>query len=484
MPTTQGPRRGVGYDSSHDFGDVLNMIRAKSMWRGEPVFDQPMGPPMPAQERVAAVPAVPRVGVPPPPIPNPMTTTPPAELAPVTRAVALEDPDQDQGTEELPMLSPQVSQIQKMLDSQPRDNTAPVQFSPDNIAAALSSYKDHKDRITNKLRQGATLQDIAQAFAMATGSRGSYGEAMNAIRAQTIAEQSEMAKHESNYFKDYLSAANAATPKTPVSKGFGVSSTPGGGSVRINKDTGEVEPIPGTGPMREKPSIHPDGMGGFVIFDPNTQTTKPVGSSGVEHRRQIADENELLTPEAAGMVREGTGLGQRAKGVLGQVASTIGLDKQAQEIANTPSQIAATEIRTATITLKNMFQSRGNPSNLEQNRILSRLPDPDALLANQFEEVNKLQKTLQMVNRQQNILSGQLETGGLDKATRSRIINEYRLMEDAAEMIRKIGNGIGGGLKSTTGAVPGSRENPFSDPRQVTAPGQYAIVNGTLSVSK
>lgn len=96
---------------------------------------------------------------------------------------------------------------------------------PDNIQidpmTYLADYGRAKDRITKQLSQRASLDDVLDAIGQSIGKPGSFGEALNALKAQKIKEQMAAYEMERDYAKTALDTYNksqrlAAGAKDPA----------------------------------------------------------------------------------------------------------------------------------------------------------------------------------------------------------------------------------------------------------------------------
>ena len=103
--------------------------------------------------------------------------------------------------------------IQQAVNATRPVDQRPMQIDP---SVYLDQYGRAKDRITNELSKGSTLQDIAQAFGSAQGSRKDFGSVLNAMRAAKIAEQMKTYEMERDYAKAGLDAHQKQMAQDPA----------------------------------------------------------------------------------------------------------------------------------------------------------------------------------------------------------------------------------------------------------------------------
>lgn len=96
--------------------------------------------------------------------------------------------------------------VQQMLDQVQRPTAPQLTVNPMQY---LEQYGAAKDRITRALGEQASLADIAQALNTTAGYGGGFGNALNAIKAQKIKEQTDIYNMERDYAKTALEAYGA-----------------------------------------------------------------------------------------------------------------------------------------------------------------------------------------------------------------------------------------------------------------------------------
>ena len=124
-------------------------------------------------------------------------------------------PQAQPGQAQSPGTSPDMIRdfIQQAVNATRPVDQRPMQVDPN---VYLEQYGRAKDRITNELSKGSTLQDIAQAFGSAQGSRKDFGSVLNAMRAAKISEQMKTYEMERDYAKAGLDAHQKQMGQDPA----------------------------------------------------------------------------------------------------------------------------------------------------------------------------------------------------------------------------------------------------------------------------